>query len=304
MSVAARRTPIALSIAGSDPSGGAGIQADLKTFSALGVYGAAAITALTAQNTCGVREVLDLAPRFVAAEIEAVLSDLRVDAIKIGMLSQAAIVAAVAAVLARWPQIRVVLDPVMVSKSGTVLLQREAVAALKRELLPRATLLTPNIPEVAVLLDVDEEVVQRDLFGAAERLLGLGAHAVLIKGGHAVPCQSMQAQDACSDDFFLDGERGERLTLSSPRLLTPNTHGTGCTLSSAIAAFLARGCSLAQAVTEAKAYLYEAIAAADSLVLNGAEGADAEKGGKRQRHGPVHHFFALWPQREKSQASD
>lgn len=288
------RVPIALTIAGSDPSGGAGIQADLKTFSALGVYGAAAITALTAQNTRAVTAVANLDPCFVAAQIEAVLDDLHVDAIKVGMLSQVAIVEAVAEVLSRWPAIPVVLDPVMVSKSGAVLLSPDAVAAVRKLLLPRAALITPNIPEAAVLLDESEETVRQDLRLASQRLIDLGARATLLKGGHAG--RENPAYRTLSDDLLFDKATQEWLTLSAPRLATSNTHGTGCTLSAAIAAGLAHGSPLAQAVADAKQYLHAAIAAGATLSIVRQNSSEVREFSEQPaRHGPVHHFFAWWP---------
>ncbi len=289
------RTAVALTIAGSDPSGGAGIQADLKTFSALGVYGAAALTALTVQNTRGVYAVAPVAPDFVAAQIEAVLSDLRVCAIKIGMLEQRATVEAVAAVLCRWPHIPLILDPVTTSKNGTALLDKDGVKALQSLLVPRATLITPNLPEAAVLLNLgagkgnaqDVELVLADQRGAAQRLVKLGAKAVLLKGGHDTR-QEGPASAFC-DDLYFDGALQQWQTLSAPRLHTANTHGTGCTLASAIAAGLALGHPLLQSVQAAKQYLHAAIAAADTLDI-------VQDSASRQApgHGPVHHFFQAW----------
>jgi len=264
-------TPIAVTIAGSDSGGGAGIQADLKTFSALGVYGASVITALTAQNTKGVTAIHDVPPDFITAQIDAVFSDLDVRAVKIGMLSQPAVIEAVAAGLERWMARNVVLDPVMVATSGDKLLAPDAVDALRRELLRRATVVTPNLPEAAALLATEVAVSETEMQVQAERLLALGARAVLIKGGHGT--------GAVSADFLFDGATVTRLAV--PRIATRNTHGTGCTLSSAIAAGLAKGQNLADAVRDAKAYVTAAIAAADRLAIG--------KG-----HGPVHHFHALW----------
>ncbi|WP_375464739.1 bifunctional hydroxymethylpyrimidine kinase/phosphomethylpyrimidine kinase [uncultured Methylobacterium sp.] len=268
-------TPIALTIAGSDSGGGAGIQADLKTFSALGVYGASAIAALTAQNTLGVQGIHDVPADFVAAQIESVFSDLAVTAVKIGMLSQPAVIEAVAAVLERHAAPKrtpVVLDPVMVATSGDRLISDDAVAALRTRLMPLADLVTPNLPEAAALLG---EPVAPDENGAAaqaRRLLGLGARAVLIKGGHAAGNESV--------DHLLTRE-GLVRRFASPRIATRNTHGTGCTLSAAVAAGLARGLGLEAAVSAAKAYVAAAIAAADDLTIGAG-------------HGPVHHFFAIW----------
>jgi hydroxymethylpyrimidine/phosphomethylpyrimidine kinase len=263
--------PIALTIAGSDSSGGAGIQADLKTFSALGVYGASVITALTAQNTLGVTAIHDVPPDFIGAEIDAVYSDLSVAATKIGMLSQPDAIEAVAAGLDRHKARNVVLDPVMVAASGARLLAAEAQTALTRLLFPRALIVTPNLHEAAAILDVPVAHSERDMRDQAERIRALGAKAVLIKGGHAEHPEAV--------DLLVD-ERGVR-RLVAKRYATMNTHGTGCTLSSAIAAFLARGMALDAAVTLAKNYITEAIAAADQLSVG-------------HGHGPVHHFHAMW----------
>jgi hydroxymethylpyrimidine/phosphomethylpyrimidine kinase len=263
--------PIAVTVAGSDSGGGAGIQADLKTFSALGVYGASVITALTAQNTKGVTAIHDVPADFIGAQIDAVFSDLDVRAVKIGMLSQPAVIEAVAAGLARWRQTQVVLDPVMVATSGDRLLRPEAVEVLKRVLIPRALVITPNLPEAAALLDAPtahDEAAMRD---QAERLLGLGARAVLIKGGHGEGAESV--------DLLV--EPGSCTRLAAARVATRNTHGTGCTLSSAVAAFLAKGLDLATAAREAKAYVSAAIAASERLRIGSG-------------HGPVHHFHAWW----------
>ena len=265
-------TSIALTIAGSDSSGGAGIQADLKTFSALGVYGASAITALTAQNTRGVEAVHIVPPDFVLAQIGAVARDLKVGAIKIGMLATSAVIEAVAEGLKDFPGVPVVLDPVMVAASGDVLLDEEAVATLRSVLLPRATLITPNLPEAAKLLGTAEAKDEREMGEQVRQLRAIGAKAVLIKGGHA--------EGAKAVDLYVDGE-GE-MRLEAPRVATRNTHGTGCTLSSAIAAELAKGASLREAVREAKAYITASIGAADALHIG--------KG-----RGPVHHFHAWWP---------
>lgn len=265
-------TAIALTIAGSDSSGGAGIQADLKTFSALGVYGASAITALTAQNTQGVDAVLVVPPDFVARQIRVVARDLDIRAIKIGMLATSEIIEAVAEQLEALPDVPVVLDPVMVAASGDVLLDEDAIETLRSILLPRATLITPNLPEAAKLLGKAEAKDEREMAAQAAALRRLGAKAVLIKGGHA--------EGSCAVDILLDVE-GE-LRLAVPRTETKNTHGTGCTLSSAIAAELAKGASLREAATKAKAYVTAALAAADDLKIG--------KGS-----GPVHHFHALSP---------
>ncbi|WP_026782695.1 bifunctional hydroxymethylpyrimidine kinase/phosphomethylpyrimidine kinase [Pleomorphomonas koreensis] len=264
-------TAIAVTIAGSDSGGGAGIQADLKTFSALGVYGASVITALTAQNTLGVTAIHEAPADFVRAEIDAVFSDLDVGAVKIGMLASPELIRTVAGGLRDYGQRRVVLDPVMVATSGDSLLKSEAVATLRDELFPLATLITPNLPEAARLIGRPVENEPDAMLSAARDLLALGPQAVLIKGGHGTSAESA--------DLFLDAD-GPRW-LSAPRHPTRNTHGTGCTLSSAIAAGLARGLDLAAAVAEGKAYVTAAIVAADRLTIG--------KG-----HGPVHHFHAWW----------
>ena len=267
-------TAIALTIAGSDSSGGAGIQADLKTFAALGVYGASAITALTAQNTQGVEAVLVVPPDFVARQIKVVARDLKVGAVKIGMLATSEIIEAVAGALETLPGIPVVLDPVMVAASGDVLLDEDAIDTLRAVLLPRATLITPNLPEAAKLLGVDAAKSESEMTAQARALKGLGAQAVLVKGGHAEGAEAV--------DLLLDGA-GE-LRLSAPRVTTSNTHGTGCTLSSAIAAELAKGAALREAVAAAKAYVTAAIGAADALAIG-------------EGRGPVHHFHAWWPRK-------
>jgi hydroxymethylpyrimidine/phosphomethylpyrimidine kinase len=264
-------TPIALTIAGSDSSGGAGIQADLKTFSALGVYGASVITALTAQNSKAVTAILNVPGEFITSQLDAVFSDLTVGAVKIGMLSNAPAIEAVAAGLERHRVKNIVLDPVMVASSGDRLLRPDAVDTLRKRLIPMALVITPNLPEAAVLLDrpvAEDEMAMR---GQAERLLLAGAQAVLIKGGHGT------GQD--SVDLLVDSRTVTRLR--APRFSTANTHGTGCTLSSAIAAGLAKGLALVEAAREAKNYVTHAIAEADRLAIGSG-------------HGPVHHFHAWW----------
>jgi hydroxymethylpyrimidine/phosphomethylpyrimidine kinase len=264
-------TAIAVTIAGSDSGGGAGIQADLKTFSALGVYGASVITALTAQNTRGVAAIHDVPADFVTAQIDAVFSDLAVDAVKIGMLSQPDVIRAVAAGLDRHGMTDVVLDPVMVAASGDPLIADAAVAVLAAELIPRVRLITPNLPEAARLLGCELAGSRREMEQQAVRLGRLGARAVLLKGGHA----------GGSDSADLLVSDSGRCWFEAPRIATDNTHGTGCTLSSAIAAGLARGRDLDTAVAEAKRYLTAAIAAADTLRIG-------------TGRGPVHHFHAVW----------
>ena len=262
-------TAIALTIAGSDSGGGAGIQADLKTFSALGAYGASVLTAITAQNTRAVTAVQALSPAIVRAQIEAVFDDLAVAAVKIGMLGDPSVIRAVAEGL-RGRGLPVVLDPVMVAKSGDRLLAAEAIAALRAELLPLATVLTPNLPEAAEILGESPAAGMAAQEAQGRALLACGPEWVLMKGGHAEGA-------ICTD--LLAGP--QRHVLTAPRIDTRNTHGTGCTLSAAIAAGLAQGRTVPQAVTRAHAYLQGAIAAADGLSVG-------------RGHGPVHHFHALW----------
>ena len=260
--------PIALTIAGSDSSGGAGIQADLKTFAALGVYGASVITALTAQNTTGVRGIHRVPADFVAAQIDAVFADLDVRAVKIGMVAQLAVVEAIVAGLIRWSARHVVLDPVMVATSGDRLLATDAVAALRTKLIPRAFLITPNLPEAAALLDEPLALNEVAIESQGRRLLAMGCQAVLIKGGHGRGIESV--------DYLFTA--GDIIALAAPRIATQNTHGTGCSLSSAVAAGLAKGDDLETAVRNAKAWVSGAIAGADRL--------DVGHG-----HGPIHHFY-------------
>ncbi|MEM7522946.1 MAG: bifunctional hydroxymethylpyrimidine kinase/phosphomethylpyrimidine kinase [Pseudomonadota bacterium] len=262
---------IALTIAGSDSGGGAGVQADMKAMSALGVYAASAVTAITAQNTRGVFAVEDLSAKIVASQIRAVLDDFAVGAVKIGMLSSSTLVETVADALAGYDG-PVVLDPVMVAKSGDALLRDDAVAALTRRLLPRASVLTPNLPEAARLLGGDQAETDDEMLDQGEALRALGPRAVLMKGGHG-------AGDDCVD--FLVSTGAPAVAFRARRIATKNTHGTGCTLSSAIAAGLAKGLDLTQATGEAHAYLQAAIAQADALAVGGGAG-------------PVHHFHAHW----------
>jgi hydroxymethylpyrimidine/phosphomethylpyrimidine kinase len=264
-------TAIAVTIAGSDSGGGAGIQADLKTFSALGVYGASVITALTAQNTLGVASVHDVPADFVTAQIDAVFSDLAVDAVKIGMLSKPGVIEAVAAGLDKYGQARVVLDPVMVATSGDRLSADEAVSVIIERLFPRAAVITPNIPEAARLLRLPEAEDRAGMEVQAGKLLACGARAVLLKGGHGHGPESA--------DYLLTPSIAR--WLPSPRIETRNTHGTGCTLSSAIAAGFALGRDLESAVVFAKEYVSAAIAAADQLQIG-------------RGRGPVHHFYKWW----------
>jgi hydroxymethylpyrimidine/phosphomethylpyrimidine kinase len=262
--------PVALTIAGSDSGGGAGIQADLKTFSALGVYGASAITAITAQNTVGVSAVHAVPVAIVEAQIAAVLADLPVGAIKIGMLATAEIIGAVARALGAIA-IPIVLDPVMVATSGDRLIADDAVGALVRELLPRAVCVTPNLHEAAVLTGGEVAGDAAAMESQARAILALGARAVLIKGGHGTSAESVD---------LLVSPAGTR-SYGAARVATRNTHGTGCSLSSAIAAGFARGLTLEAAVSEAKDWLSGAIAAARDMELG-------------RGHGPVHHFHRFW----------
>lgn len=263
-----------LTIAGSDSGGGAGIQADLKTFSALGCYGMSVITALTAQNTVAVTGIHPVPPAFIAKQIDTVISDIGVDAVKIGMLHSPEVIRAVAERLAGHQCLHIVLDPVMIAKSGDKLLLDDAVQALKSVLVPMATVLTPNLPEASVLLG--RPVTTREQMGDACRdLAALGCSTVFLKGGHL--------PDAVTTDLLYDGRTGGMMELESPRVDTPNSHGTGCTISSAITAGLAKGLSLENAVKEAKTYISKALEA----------GADIKTG---QGHGPVHHFHGLWKQ--------
>jgi len=257
--------PNVLSIAGSDPSGGAGIQADLKTFAALGCYGMAVVTAMTAQNTQGVRGVVNVPPVFVKDQLEAVFDDIRVDAVKIGMLSSDEIIDVVADVLECYRPRHIVLDPVMVASSGDSLISAEAVEAMKARLIPMASVLTPNIPEAEKL----SRKAVLDMEVAAQGLLSLGSEAVLLKGGHLKgDAVDVLAYEECVRSF------------TAPRIDTRNTHGTGCTLSSAVAAYLGRGFGLEESVESAKNYVSMAIAHADELDVGSGDG-----------HGPLHHGY-------------
>ncbi len=264
-------TPVALTIAGSDSSGGAGIQADLKTFAALGVYGASAMTALTAQNTRGVTGIHLVPAEFVSAQIDAVCSDLAVGAVKIGMVAQLATIEAIATGLKRWSPPHMVLDPVMVATSGQILLAADAVEALRTQLIPLASVLTPNLPEAAALLNEPMATNEAEIVNQARRLLALGCRAVLIKGGHG--------QGAESVDYLLS--RQGTIALAAPRLATRNTHGTGCSLSSAIAAGLAKGEDIELAARNAKTWISGAIAAADRFSVG-------------HGRGPIHHFHKYY----------
>ena len=256
-----------LTIAGSDSSGGAGIQADLKTFAAHGVFGMSVITAVTAQNTCGVTAVQDISPDIITAQIDAVFSDIRVDAVKIGMVSRTESIHAIAEALKKWKPPVIVVDPVMISKSGYPLLQRDACDALIKELLPLATLLTPNLPEAEAICGFAIKTEQ-DMEKAAAHIVSLGAKAVLVKGGHL---------ESSADDYLYNGKKG--IWLPGERIVTEHTHGTGCTLSSALASNLAKGLTLTEAVKVAKAYVTTAIEHGIAL---------------GHGHGPTHHFVDLW----------
>jgi hydroxymethylpyrimidine/phosphomethylpyrimidine kinase len=263
--------PVALTIAGSDSSGGAGIQADLKTFAALGVYGASVITALTAQNITGVSGIHEVPADFVTAQIDAVFSDLDVKAVKIGMVAQRATIDVIVAGLTRWSPPHVVLDPVMVATSGDHLLARGAVETLRTQLIPRASLVTPNLPEAAALLAEPVAISEAAIASQGQRLLAMGCRAVLIKGGHNRGSESID---------YLFASNGT-IALSAPRVATKNTHGTGCSLSSAIAAGLAKGEDMEAAVRSAKAWISAAIAAADRLAVG-------------HGHGPIHHLHRFY----------
>lgn len=268
--------PNVLSIAGVDPSGGAGVLADIKTMSALGAYGMAVVAALTAQNTRAVTHILPVPPEFVAAQIDTLFDDVRVDAVKLGMLGQAGVTRIVAERLMHWQPAHTVLDPVMVSKSGDHLLEREAVAALREALLPLATVLTPNLPEAGVLLEQSPVDNLKDMRRVAERLRRLmaddGERWVFLKGGH------LPGQDTI--DILHDGD--QLIELPGRRIDTRNTHGTGCTLSAALAALLPRTPRVPEAARQAKAYLVQAIGTSGQLQVGSG-------------HGPVQHFHAWWP---------
>lgn len=263
----------ALTIAGSDPSGGAGIQADLKTFSACGCFGTSAIVAVVDENTVGVMGVHPIPVEFVTGQIRSVLDDIGTDAVKIGMLHSSELIRAVRDTLARYAIRNVVLDPVMVATSGDPLLQQEAISTLRDELIPTVRIITPNIPEAELLLG--RKIDRQDSLPEAARELSRngGGVSVFLKAGHL--------HDEELVDIFYNAEEDRILPLRSRRLATRNTHGTGCTLSSALAAFLARGCSLDEAATQAKEYIAGAIEA----------GAAYEIG---HGHGPVHHFYRFW----------
>lgn len=266
----------ALTIAGSDPSGGAGLQADLKTFSALGVYGTTAVVAVVDENTVGVYGVHPVPESFVAGQIRSVLGDVGADAVKIGMLHSSSLIRTVLGTLREYPEVKnIVVDPVMVATSGDRLLEVDAVSTLRDELIPYCRVITPNLPEASLLLG--RTVDHQDQFeDAAKELSGLsgGKVSVMLKAGH------LEGIDMLVDVFY-NAETDRFLKLSSPKLETVNTHGTGCTMSSAIAAYLAKGASLDDAARLGKEYIAEAVAA----------GAGYEIG---RGHGPVHHFYGWW----------
>lgn len=261
-----------LTIAGSDSGGGAGIQADLKTFSALGCFGMSAITALTAQNTQGVTAIHGVPREMVGAQIDAIFNDMGADAVKIGMLFSADIVNIVADKLLEYRAKQIVLDPVMVAQSGDKLLQEDAIAAIKSRLIPMADVITPNLPEAAVLLERNIEQYE-EMARAARDLADLGPKSVLLKGGHL--------RESESNDLLYIPATDRFIPLEGSRIDTKNTHGTGCTLSSALAAFLAKGLPLEEAGVGAKRYILQAIG----------KGAEYRLG---RGHGPVHHFFEFW----------
>jgi hydroxymethylpyrimidine kinase/phosphomethylpyrimidine kinase len=267
----AARIPNVLTVAGSDPSGGAGIQADLKTFSARRCYGMAAITALTAQNTRGVAGVHLVPPAFVQQQLAAIFADVRVDAVKIGMIATADIALAVADALEAQSSVPTVLDPVMIAKGGAALLHDDAIDAVRARLVPRATVITPNLPEAARLLDVPVATTREEMVAQANALLALGPAAVLLKGGHLEGGECPDCLVTAQAVHWFE----------SPRVQTTHTHGTGCTLAAAITAELAHGAALPEAIHASKTYVTAAITAAHQLTVG-------------HGHGPTHHFHALW----------
>lgn len=259
-----------MTIAGSDSSAGAGIQADLKTFAAIGSYGCSVITALTAQNTQGVQAIHAVPADFIVQQIQSVLNDIPIKVIKLGMLHNAKIIQAVARELSKFPAIKIVIDPVMVAKGGSLLLEQEAIESLKKDLFPLATLITPNLPEAEVLLG--EKITDQDQ--AAQQLAAMTDCNVLLKGGHSTG-------EICRDCLYLvDGQQSHYF--EQPRIETKNTHGTGCSLSAAIGAYLSQDYTLIDAVEKSIDYLHKAIQAGSQYQLG-------------QGHGPVHHLFEYWP---------
>lgn len=270
-----RAIPNTLTIAGMDPSGGAGILADVKAMSALGAYACAVVAALTAQNTQTVTDISPVNPQFVRAQIDTLFADVEIHAVKIGMLGQTGVIEVVADRLGHHKPPHLVLDPVMVAKSGDLLLEQKAVGALREQLLPLATIITPNLPEAGVLLEMRAVETVREMRRVAERLRNLMTHGghrwVLLKGGH------LPGNDTI--DILHDGDK--MIELPGHRIQTRNTHGTGCTLSAALAALLPQTDSVVDATRAAKDYLVAAIASADMLKVG-------------HGHGPVHHFHKLW----------
>jgi len=275
MTQPASSIPNTLTIAGVDPSGGAGILADIKAMSALGAYGTAVIAALTAQNTRGVTGISPVPPEFVQQQIDTLFDDVRIDAVKIGMLGQQAVTRVVADRMAHWKPAHLVLDPVMIAKSGDTLLERSAIVELRDSLVPQASMITPNLPEAGVLLDARPAETLKEMRRMAERLRRLladdGRRWVFLKGGHLPGNETI--------DVLHDGDR--MIELPGTRIATRNTHGTGCTLSAALAALLPQFPDVPEAALRAKAYLVEAIVRSGELNVGGG-------------HGPVHHFHALW----------
>ena len=267
--------PNTLTIAGMDPSGGAGILADVKAMSALGAYACAVVAALTAQNTQAVTDISPVNPQFVRAQLDTLFADVTIHAVKIGMLGQTGVIEVVADRLGHFNPEHIVLDPVMVAKSGDLLLEQKAVGALREQLLPLATIITPNLPEAGVLLEMRSVETVREMRRVAERLRNLMTHSghrwVLVKGGH------LPGNDTI--DILHDGD--QMIELPGHRIPTRNTHGTGCTLSSAITALLPQTQTVPEATQKAKDYLVQAILHADALRVG-------------QGHGPVHHFHQLW----------
>ncbi len=270
--------PTAMTVAGSDSGGGAGIQADLKTFAALGVYGTSALTAITAQNTRGVYGIVELPPGIVAQQIDAIVQDIGVDAVKTGMLANAAIIEVVAAKVKEYALPNLVVDPVMVAKSGDPLLQKDAVFSLRDLLIPLATVVTPNLPEAEALVG-RKLAGDADICRAAQEIVAKGCRAVVIKGGHRSDTEQVV-------DLLYDGRQFQEF--AAPRIDTSSTHGTGCTFASAIAAWLTKGATVAEAVGKAKEYLTEALRQAYPI---------------GHGRGPVHHFYRFWSMRPKK-ASD
>ncbi len=264
--------PRALTIAGSDSGGGAGVQADLKTFSALGCFGMSAITALTAQNTIEVAGIYPVSPEFIGMQIDAVFTDIGADAVKIGMLHSPEVIEIVAEKLKKYKCNSIILDPVMVAKSGDKLLQDDAINTLKKVLIPLATIITPNLPEASVLLGKPVET-REQMYEACRDLSLLGCKNILLKGGHLTESHSV--------DFLYLGKNKKLIELDEKRIATKNSHGTGCTISSAVAAYMARKNSIENSVKKAKSYITGALEA----------GSEYRTG---SGHGPVHHFYRFW----------